>query len=56
VALYKHLSEEKKEFVLSKFVLASGTQIGARIFQFSIFFGGRLSEKTFPEEKLRIEN
>jgi hypothetical protein len=31
VALYKHLSEEKKEFVLSKFVLASGTQIGARI-------------------------
>ena len=31
VSLYRHLSEEKKEFVLSKFVLNSGTLIGARV-------------------------
>lgn len=31
VKLYKHLSEEKKEFVLSKQVLRSGTSIGANI-------------------------
>ena len=31
VRLYQHLSETKKEFVLSKFVLNSGTLIGARI-------------------------
>ena len=31
VSLYKHLSQEKKEFVLSKQVLRSGTSIGANI-------------------------
>ena len=31
VKLYKHLTEEKKEFVLSKQVLRSGTSIGANI-------------------------
>src|SRR5436853_7744266 len=31
VRLYKFLSEEKKEFVLSKQVLLAGTDIGARV-------------------------
>ncbi len=31
VKLYKHLAEEKKEYVLSKQVLRSGTSIGANI-------------------------
>ncbi len=31
VKLYKHLSQEKKEFVLSKQVLRSGTSIGANV-------------------------
>ncbi|REH54625.1 four helix bundle protein [Tenacibaculum gallaicum] len=31
VKLYKHLSQEKKEFVLSKQLLRSGTSIGANI-------------------------
>jgi four helix bundle protein len=31
VRLYQHLSDEKKEFVLSKQVLRSGTSIGANI-------------------------
>ncbi|MCL1969621.1 MAG: four helix bundle protein [Bacteroidetes bacterium] len=31
INLYKHLSENKKEFVLSKQVLRSGTSIGANI-------------------------
>jgi four helix bundle protein len=31
VHLYQHLSETKKEYVLSKFVLHSGTLIGARV-------------------------
>lgn len=31
VKLYQYLSEEKKEFVLSKQVLRSGTSIGANI-------------------------
>jgi len=31
VELYKHLSTEKKEFVLSKQLLRSGTSIGANI-------------------------
>jgi four helix bundle protein len=31
IKLYKYLSEEKKEFVLSKQVLHSGTSIGANI-------------------------
>ena len=30
VKLYKHLSQEKKEFVLSKQLLRSGTSIGAK--------------------------
>jgi four helix bundle protein len=31
VELYKHLSSEKKEFVLSKQILKSGTSIGANV-------------------------
>ena len=31
VKLYKHLAEEKKEYVLSKQILRSGTSIGANI-------------------------
>ncbi len=31
VRLYKHLSQEKKEFVLSKQLLRSGTSIGANV-------------------------
>ncbi len=31
IKLYKHLSQEKKEFVLSKQLLRSGTSIGANI-------------------------
>jgi four helix bundle protein len=31
VKLYQHLVDEHKEFVLSKFLLAVGTQIGARV-------------------------
>jgi len=31
VKLYKHLAEDKKEFVLSKQILRSGTSIGANI-------------------------
>jgi len=31
VSLYKHLCEEKKEFVLSKQILRSGTSVGAMI-------------------------
>lgn len=31
VKLYRHLSEEKREYVLSKQVLRSGTSIGANI-------------------------
>ena len=31
VKLYKHLSSEKKEFVLSKQLLRSGTSIGANV-------------------------
>lgn len=31
VNMYKHISDEKKEFVLSKQVLRSGTSIGANV-------------------------
>ncbi len=31
IKVYKHLSQEKKEFVLSKQLLRSGTSIGANI-------------------------
>ena len=31
VKLYKHLSQEKKEFVLSKQLLRSGTSVGANV-------------------------
>ena len=43
VNLYKYLSENKKEFVLSKQVLRSGTSIGANIEE---SIGGR-SDKEF---------
>ncbi len=31
IKVYKHLSQEKKQFVLSKQLLRSGTSIGANI-------------------------
>ena len=31
VKLYRHLAEEKREFVMSKQVLRSGTSIGANV-------------------------
>lgn len=31
IKLYKYLTDEKREFVLSKFLLTSGTLIGARV-------------------------
>ncbi len=43
VKLYKHLSQEKKEFVLSKQLLRSGTSIGANVEE---VIWGRV-EKTF---------
>lgn len=33
VNLYKHLSDEKREFVLSKQLLRSGTSVGAMIYE-----------------------
>jgi four helix bundle protein len=41
IKLYKYLSEEKKEYVMSKQVLRSGTSIGANINE-SIFAQSRL--------------
>lgn len=49
VNLYKHLSEQRKEFILSKQVLRSGTSIGANIEE---GIGGQ-SNKDFLS-KLRI--
>ncbi len=43
VKLYKHLSQEKKEFVLSKQLLRSGTSIGANVEEAI----GRQSRKDF---------
>ncbi len=43
VELYKYLTEEKKEFVLSKQILRSGTSIGANIEEAE----GAQSEKDF---------
>ncbi|UKK54839.1 four helix bundle protein [Prevotella sp. E2-28] len=41
IKLYKYLSEEKKEFVMSKQVLRSGTSIGANVSE-SIFAQSRM--------------
>ena len=41
IKLYKYLSEEKKEFVMSKQILRSGTSIGANISE-SIFAQSRM--------------
>ena len=41
IKLYKYLSEEKKEFVISKQVLRSGTSIGANVSE-SIFAQSRM--------------
>ena len=40
IKLYKYLSEEKKEFVMSKQVLRSGTSIGANVSE-SIYWNTR---------------
>ena len=45
VKLYKHLSQEKKEFVLSKQLLRSGTSIGANVEE---AIGGRVEKTFFP--------
>ena len=41
IKLYKYLTEEKKEFVISKQVLRSGTSIGANISE-SVFAQSRM--------------
>ena len=41
IKLYKYLSEEKKEFVMSKQILRSGTSVGANISE-SIFAQSRM--------------
>ena len=41
IKLYKYLSEEKKEFVMSKQILRSGTSVGANIIE-SIFAQSRM--------------
>ena len=41
IKLYKYLSEEKKEFVISKQILRSGTSVGANISE-SIFAQSRM--------------
>jgi four helix bundle protein len=49
VKLYKHLTEEKKEFALSKQVLRSGISIGANISE-----GNQAQSKTDFVHKLSI--
>ena len=44
VKMFQHLKDEKREFVLSKQVLRSGTSIGANLREAS----GAQSEKDFP--------
>jgi four helix bundle protein len=51
VKLYKHLAEDKKEFVLSKQVLRSGTSIGANISE-----GNQAQSKPDFVHKLSIAN
>ena len=43
IKMYKYLCDEKKEFVLSKQVLRSGTSIGANIREMCKTAGGRCS-------------
>jgi four helix bundle protein len=43
IKLYKHLTEDKREFILSKQILRSGTSIGANIEEAS----GAQSKKDF---------
>lgn len=43
IKLYKHLSIDKKEFILSKQILRSGTSIGANIEEAE----GSISQKEF---------
>lgn len=51
VRLYKHLTEEKREYVLSKQVLRSGTSIGANISE-----GGQAQSKVDFIHKLSISH
>ena len=51
VKLYKHLTEEKKEYVLSKQILRSGTSIGANISE-----GNQAQSKPDFVHKLSIAN
>lgn len=51
VKLYKHLAEEKKEFVLSKQVLRSGTSIGTNVTE-----GNQAQSKSDIIHKLSIAN
>ena len=41
IALYKYLSDEKREFVLSKQLLRSGTSIGANIAEASCAYSSK---------------
>ncbi len=51
VKLYRHLSEKKKEFVLSKQILRSGTSIGANIAE-----GNQAQSKSDFVHKLSISH
>lgn len=51
VNLYKHLTEEKREYVLSKQILRSGTSIGANISE-----GNQAQSKPDFVHKLSIAN
>ena len=51
VNLYKYLCDEKKEFVLSKQILRSGTSIGANIAESEC----AISEKDFLSKRRNIE-
>ena len=54
IKMYKYLCDEKKEFVLSKQVLRSGTSIGANIHEANIREGVRGQSKADFYAKLHI--
>ena len=51
VRLYKHLSEEKREFVSSKQILRAGTSVGANVAE-----GGQAQSKSDFIHKLSISH
>jgi hypothetical protein len=48
VRLYQHLTQEKKEFVLSKQLLRSGTSIGANVEEGISGFSRKIFGLSFP--------